>query len=274
MRLYKTTITPTSNFITSLKGETKLTELLKNYATNPFLIVSDGFASGYLPKPTLPSSLLNEKIEDKKQNRKNVWLTLNQLKNAQYNQAITDKKAKNINKSSSIVKNSINYKTFNTGNGFDPHSETEYCLSQKDIFFLLDDAFSLSELKEVFSLVSQMGYGKDSSTGKGRFELENITEIELNQISNTYMALSPFVTNSIKCKDIYYEPFTRFGKSGASRANKNPFKKPFLLADVGAVVVYEEKKELNYIGKAIKNISSYKDMVHQGYTIVVSIKDI
>jgi len=82
MKLYKTTITPTSNFATTLKGDTlfgqicwgifysleekRLKELLKNYKENPFLVVSDGFREGYLPKPKMPSYLLKEDPEEKR----------------------------------------------------------------------------------------------------------------------------------------------------------------------------------------------------------------
>ncbi len=291
MKLYKTTITPTSNFITSLKGDTlfgqicwairykygeeRLEELLKEYETKPFLIVSDGFASGYLPKPTLPSSLLNENSDEKKQNRKKIWLTLENLQNGNYNQAITNEMASNIDKTQAIVRNSINYQTSTTGgDGFDPHSEVEQSLSKKDIYFLCDDNFSKDNLDEIFQLVSQMGYGKDSSTGKGRFDIENIELIELDSNSKTFMSISPFVVDGIKCKNIFYEPFTRFGKSGASRANKNPFKKPILMANSGAVVEFDSKEQFQYIGKAIKNISTYDDIVHQGYTILLPLKDL
>lgn len=291
MQLYKTTITPTSNFITSLKGDTlfgqicwairyryseeRLEELLKEYETKPFLIVSDGFASGYLPKPTLPSSLLNENSDEKKQNRKKIWLTLEQLKDGKYNKAITNEEASNIDKTEAIVRNSINYKTSTTGgDGFDPHSEIEQSLSKKDIYFLSDDNFSKDNLNETLKLVSQIGYGKDSSTGKGRFEIDSIELIELDNNSKTFITLSPFVADDIKCKNIFYEPFTRFGKSGADRANKNPFKKPILMANSGAVIEFDSKENFQYIGKAIKNISTYDDIVHQGYSILLPLKDL
>ncbi|MEA3315228.1 MAG: hypothetical protein U9Q30_05175, partial [Campylobacterota bacterium] len=290
MKLYKTTIIPTSNFITSLKGDTlfgqicwairykygeeSLKELLKEYETKPFLIVSDGFASGYLPKPTLPSSLLDENSDDKKQNRKNIWLTLEQLKDGKYNEAITNEEASNIDKTEAIVRNSINYKTSTTGDGFDPHSEIEQSLSKKDIYFLCDDNFSKENLYEIVQLVSQMGYGKDSSTGKGRFEIDSIELIELDNNSKTFITLSPFVADGMKCKNIFYEPFTRFGKSGANRANKNPFKKPILMANSGAVIEFDSKEKFQYIGKAIKNISTYEDIVHQGYSILLPLKDL
>ena len=76
MTLYKTTITPKSNFTTPLKGDTlfgqicwairyrlgedRLNELLSDYDKKPFLIVSDGVAGGDLPKPSMPSHLWGE----------------------------------------------------------------------------------------------------------------------------------------------------------------------------------------------------------------------
>lgn len=291
MRLYKTTITPSSNFSTLLKGDTlfgqmcwairfafgekKLKELLKDYETNPFLIVSDAFALNHLPKPIMPSFYLNEDANDKKVNRKKIWLTLEELKNGKFHQAKTDKEVQNIDTSMTIIHNAINYKTSTTGgNGFDPYSEKETSLSKKDIYFLLRKDFSLEELKKSFELVSQMGYGKNSTIGKGRFDVGEFEVINIDKSSSTYMTLSPFVPHELECKAIFYEPFTRFGKSGASRANTNPFKKPILLADTAAVIDFDEIVTKQYLGKAITNISSYADTVHQGYTIVLPIKEL
>ena len=291
MKLYKTTISPTSNFATDLKGDTlfgqmcwairyklgedKLISLLQDYDINPFLVVSDGMACGYLPKPNMPSSLLNENIDTKKQNRKNIWLTLEQLKKGEYTKAIDNKEAINTEITSAIIHNSINYKTSTTGaDGFDPHSQVEYSLSQKDIYFLVDNRFNSKELSDVFELVSQIGYGKDASTGKGRFIFDDLKEVNLDTKSKTFMAISPFIVHGIECEDIYYEPFTRFGKSGASRSNKNSFKKPIVLANSGAVINFRDEKPLQYIGQAIKNISTYEDIVHQGYSILIPIKEL
>ena len=88
------------------------------------------------------------------------------------------------------------------------------------------------------------------------------------------MTLSPVVLEDLEVKSSFYEPFTKFGKTGYDRAITNAFKKPILLADSSAVVVFKQKQNLRYIGKAINNISTYKDIVHQGYAIVIAIKDI
>lgn len=290
MKLYKTTITPLSNFSTNLKGDTlfgqmcwavryafgndRLEALLGKYETDPFLVVSDGFASGYLPKPSMPSRLLAEDQDQKKENRKKIWLTMDDLGAGRYASAKTNKDIKNLNKTEAIVRNSINYKTSTTGDGFDPYGEDETSLTPQDIYFLISDDLSLDELKESFSLLSGMGYGKKSTIGKGRFSIGIFEEVDTNTASATYMSLSPFAPNGMECKNLFYEPFTRFGKSGASRANTNPFKKPVLLADTAAVIHFEQKQALNYIGKAIKNVSSYSDIVHQGYAIVLPMKEL
>lgn len=289
MKLYKTTINPISNFATSLKGDTlfgqicwairykygedRLNELLSSYMDKPFLVVSDGLASGYLPKPLLPSALLGENSDEKKQNRKKIWLTQKELQNGNFSKAKTNKEVKNCDETSTIMRNSINYKTSTTGSdGFDPYGENESSVSPKDIFFLIDETFSLEELKDSFELLSQIGYGKDSSIGKGRFTFSSFEEVSIENNSHTFMVISPFSPQGLECKSIYYEPFTRFGKHGAELANKNAFKKPLILADTAAVVQFEYSQERLYIGRAIKGHSSFKDTVHQGYSITIPLK--
>jgi len=292
MTLYKTTITPTSNFITPLKGDTffgqlcwainftfgknRLQELLSSYNNKPFLVVSDAFAKGYLPKPSLPSYLLDEDPSLKKQNRKRVWLNLEELQNAKLNQARTDQEVDNKDKTVSVIRNSINYLTSRTDDdGFAPYSVEERGISLKDIYFLIDTtSFTKDELEKSLKTMSMLGYGADTTVGKGRFEFSKLEEITLNNNSTTYMTLSPVVLEDLELKSSFYEPFTRFGKTGYDRAVTNAFKKPILLADSSAVVIFKQKQKLQYIGKAISNISTYKDIVHQGYAIVVAMKDI
>ena len=155
MKLYKTTITPKSYFATSLKGDTifgqmcwsilylfgkdRLENLLKEYENSPFLVVSDGFALGFLPKPKMPSKFLNEKSEEKKQNRKKVWLTINELQEGKYESARTDSEINEKIKVFSTMHNSINYKTFHTGEGFDPYGVESYQISPKEVYFLIDE---------------------------------------------------------------------------------------------------------------------------------------
>ena len=296
MKLYKVTITPTSDFATTIKGDTlfgqicwsifykfgktELSKLLKNYDNKPFLVVSDAFPKGYLPKPKMPSRFLNEKSEEKKLNRKKIWLTLDELIKQEYNEAKTDKEINNQDKMDISIHNALNYKTFHTGDGFDPHSLTIKHLGDKDIYLLLDEEqFSFDKFKEVFRLLCDMGYGKKATIGKGRFEYreEDIQIVEIDNNSKVFISLSAFSPKGLDVKNIYYEPFTRFGKFGANRAYKNAFKKPILLADVASVIEFENIQKHQYLGRAISGLSDipeYSDTVHQGYSIVLPLKEL
>ncbi len=292
MKLYKTTFNPISNFATSLKGDTlfgqicwairytfgndKLESLLSTYETSPFLVVSDGFAKGYVPKPSLPSNLLGENNDLKKENRKKVWLKLEELQNGDFLKALKDEDVLNINKTTIVVKNSLNYKTFSTDDSgvFSPYGESETIISPRDIYFLIDiNTFSLEELKQTIKTLSLMGYGKNTSIGKGFFEFDDFEEMELMNSSKTFMTLSPVILNNQNIKNCYYEPFTRFGKH-SSGIDVNPFKKPILLANTSAVISFESEYSKFYMGKAIKGHSSDEKTVHQGYSIIIPIKDL
>ena len=294
MKLYKTTITPLSSFGTTLKGDTifghicwaiclknknRLNELLKGYEKEPFVVVSDAFVSGYFPKPTAPSTMLGENLADKKVNRKKVWLNWKDLQNGDFSLAKSDDELEKPMVTFLSIKNKINRLTFTTDGGdFAPYSMSEYMTVPQDVYFLLDtDKMNLDELKDAFSLVGKMGYGKKASIGKGRFEVGEFCEIEsfFNENSNAFMTLSPSSLENFS--EIYYEPFTRFGKHGASLASDKPFKSPVLLAQSGALIVPndDEKTKIQkaaYIGKGIKGHSSHEESAQQGYAIVVGTK--
>lgn len=294
MKLYKATITPKSNFATPLKGDTifgqlcwviryvygndKLDELLSDYSSTPFMIVSDAFVNNYLPKPSLPSFLLGEDGDKKKENRKKTWLNIDDLQNGNFTNAKRSDEIGYKVKKESIVKNSINYKSFKTGaEGFDPYAEDEIGLSSSlDIYFCLNETiFNLENLKDSLKILGEMGYGKNATIGKGRFEVEDVKEIKFKKrASTTFMTLSPLSLQNIKAKEIYYTVFTRFGKHGGDLANSSPFKKPILLADTSAVLLFDEEKELDFVGSAITSHSKHTETIHQGYSILLPIKEI
>ena len=59
------------------QGEAELTRRLNGYTTGqPWLVISDGFPAGFLPKPTLPQHFETEQNDPKlrKAARKNRWI--------------------------------------------------------------------------------------------------------------------------------------------------------------------------------------------------------
>jgi CRISPR-associated protein Csm4 len=291
MQLLKTTIKPNPNFASAIRGDTlfgqlcwmihfrygekRLEELLANYDKKPFMVVSDAFASGYLPKPKLPISKLLFASENKKDERKKQWIKYDDLQTLSDACKLKDKQDKTVN----IMHNSINYQTFTTDDkNFAPYATQEVIMgSNKDIYCLIDkEQFSKDELNETFKMLRDYGYGKDTSIGKGRFTFSDFedTTYMMEKSSVTVMTLSPFSPQGLLCEKIYYEPFTRFGKKGALRSHENPFKRPLLLADTASVIVFKEPYKEPYVGKAIRGHTTHEDIVHQGYAIVVAIKEI
>ena len=116
--------------------------------------------------------------------------------------------------------------------------------------------------------MGQVGFGKDASIGKGRFEVENIEQVNyyFDHSSNSHMALSPFCPEGLDCEKIFYNPFTRFGKHGGKLANTNAFKKPIVLADTAGVVQFTSDEKRKFIGKGIQghSLADKENTVHQG----------
>ncbi|MEO1928409.1 MAG: RAMP superfamily CRISPR-associated protein [Nautiliaceae bacterium] len=283
MKLYKYTINPVSPFATPIKGDTlfgsicwavvylygesKLEKFLEDYDKNPFLIVSDGFLKNHLIKPTFPRALLGELEEGKKKEyRKKIWVEVGDILKGDFSKAKKESEVE-FRKSLFEVKNSINYKTFTTGEGFAPFGvDSEIYLKEIDIYMLIKDDV-IDEVRRAFRLLSKLGYGKDTNLGKGKFEIVDFKEVIMKK-SDMYIALSDFVKVEIDGK-IYYDVVTKFPKTRGDL--KNPFKNPLLMAKVGAGIKLNKKDKLSFIGKAIKNFSNDSKIVHQGYAITFPI---
>jgi CRISPR-associated protein Csm4 len=239
MTLYKTILTPVSRFATPPRGDTlfgqlcwavvhrygekRLQTLLDDYDENPFLIVSDLFAPGHLPKPSLPSTLLGESPDEKKTNRKKIWLTPDDLVVGRYERAKRDEEVGYKLRAETRVHNSLNYRTFRTdaSGAFAPYGALEYAVSPGELYLLLDEGrLEAAELYELLGFVGAYGYGKESTIGKGRFEVGPLERCEFPVEGTTHMALSPVVLQDEEAR-IWYEPFTRFGKHGAQRAKRS-----------------------------------------------------
>jgi len=324
MRLLRATITPSSNFATRLKGDTifghicwavrfgfgqeRLGDLLANYDGTPFLIASDAFPSGFLPKPSLPMNFFippNDKNSDKKSIRKKIWLTMDNLISGNFGAALTKEamfKAlakendefkefrNNISRQNTkfdalgesvTMHNSISRLTGTTGEDFAPFSRAEFALRgvPHDIYFLIDETqFSEAELQSTLQMLANMGFGADTSIGKGRFSVDKICEICATksknfETSNAVMTLSPSILAGVNLDEnageqAFYTTFTRFGKIGFDAPN--PFKNPILFADTGAVITRKFDANKPYIGKSVRNIAPNRDhIVQQGYAIVL-----
>ncbi|MCX7725053.1 MAG: hypothetical protein N2042_07405 [Thermodesulfovibrio sp.] len=147
------------------------------------------------------------------------------------------------------------------------------------IFVALREDISIDSVKEALNRIGKSGFGKDASTGLGRFEVISHDEINLNYIGsekpNACYTLAPCVLSKDAVKDIFFSPFIRFGRHGDVFAKSGkPFKNPVIMADEGAVVVVEDNIfNKPYIGSAIRGVSKAQSKtVTQGYSLYIPVK--
>lgn len=330
MKTYEICIKPTSDFVTPLKGDTmfgqlcwqfqhdpnllnsSLENLLSDYSTSPFLIVSSAVISfmkdsnkTYLFKR--PFSPPTTKIENKKNRVEAIkefekrklrkaqkWVVANSK-----TPVIPGETDKAVNEND-VVKllaldetwtaevvyrqphNTIDRLAGTTGSSsaMAPFTQNVYSWHENtnlSIFIGLRDEINVSGLKTAFERIGYFGFGADASAGKGKFEvIGEIEEVNLaalgSKIPNAAYTLSPCLPQEDLFKNIYFEPFVRFGRHGDWMANSStPFKKPVLMADEGAVLVFENDYKKPHIGKAITNVSYHKGTVTQGYSLYIPV---
>ena len=180
--------------------------------------------------------------------------------------------------------NTINRMTMTTGEGmFAPFTETNlfyYPETELAIFVLIDEeATDIEKVCTALENIGKFGFGRDASTGCGRFELGEHDELDLPSVEspNACYVLGPVVPEKSEFSDHYFAPFVRFGKHGDVLAKTgNPFKNPVLMADEGAIFVTKNPDVFKspYIGKAVFNTSKVKEhtVVHQGYALYLPIR--
>lgn len=174
--------------------------------------------------------------------------------------------------------NTINRLTMTTGKGdFAPYSMINNCFMPEMEFVIFaglnEDACDSKQLREAFARIGQWGFGRDASTGMGRFTVTAVEEITLPVPgkNDVCLTLGPCVPEKNYWQKMYCTPFTRFGRHGAQMLQTGkPFKNPVVMADEGAVFVPSPGKYPSqpYIGCAVTNISkAQSEAVCQGYSL-------
>lgn len=181
--------------------------------------------------------------------------------------------------------NSINRLTCTTGEGRFAPFVTEQAVyfpqTELSVFAGVDDRINIDQVELALKRIGDFGFGKDASTGLGKFDVCNVDEINLKSFGssepNACYTLSPCVPQKDIFSSSFFSPFTRFGRHGDILAkSKNPFKNPVIMADEGAVFMTKEQSVFTkpYIGTAVTSISLAKEhkAVMQGYSLYIPVK--
>jgi len=181
--------------------------------------------------------------------------------------------------------NTINRLTNTTGEGqFAPFaSDQNVFLGQVELILYagLRGDISIEQTRTALQRIGETGFGKDASTGLGKFTVISAEAIDLfamgAETPNACYTLSPSVPEKTTYLQTYFTPFTRFGRHGDVLAkSSNPFKNPVIMADEGAVFLPEDMGSVlkrPYIGTAVTALSKAEPKaVTQGYSLYIPVR--
>lgn len=301
MKTYRFTLRPLTDFGTPLAGDTlfghlcwaaverfgtaRLSSLLDGYtAGRPFVALSDGFPRGYLPRPTVPDAAIGRKPDPRlrKQTRDRIWLPAADagLPLADW---LDEAEVSDLTKAEVVTQNTIHRLTGTTGElQFAPRQVDRIAFAadaRLDVYAVLDEhKLSVGELRQLVEDIGTMGYGRDASTGLGKFAIEGMDEVRWARATSAHWltlapcAPDPAALDAARC---YYLPVTRFGRHGnlGVRLGK-PFKRPLLLLKTGALLTSPARVQWLVHGRGLggrhEPLSEViPETVHQGYAPVV-----
>ena len=180
--------------------------------------------------------------------------------------------------------NTINRLTGTTGEGgFAPFAVEQnvfYPETELALFVGIDeDLIKIEQVLEGLERIGLVGFGKDASTGLGRFDMGEEAEVDLSSLGsgspNACYTLAPSVPEKELFSEMFFSPFTRFGRHGDVLAKSGkPFKNPVIMADEGAVLMPNNNDVFKkpYIGRAVRNVSKAEpNTVVQGYSLYIPV---
>lgn len=319
MKTYQISIEPMSPFGTPLKGDTlfgqfcwqaaydgsllsaPLDDAISRYSDSPFAVFSSAFPAlegggAAFKRPDAPLDLLfdlsgmskEDRIGRRKEHKKRKWLACDRPG------ALADLAACRYLESADLPgaakehlrsHNSINRLTGTTGEGFAPYArdETIYPPGSRLVIFagIEEDILSSESLRIGLDRMGQSGFGRDASTGMGKFRVVSCEAVDLAafgaQDPNALYTLAPCVPEPGRYRDALFTPFTRFGKHGDRLAvSGKPFKNPVIMADEGALLFPADMAascSLPYVGTSVTGLSKVQETaVTQGYSLYIPVR--
>lgn len=268
-------------------GEPRLHELLDGYgAGRPFLVISDGFPAGWLPRPSLPDFMLgaDDGGAKRKEMKRRHWLPASgmHLPLAEWLLLAEQLPA---GRAETVTQNTINRLTGTTGTGqFAPRQVERLELrrgeparpeDRSEVYVLHDPArIARDEIANVLEDVGNFGFGRDASTGLGKFAVTALEPLAWDPGQGRHaLTLAPCAPDPslLLATHCYYQPITRFGRHGNLAAlGANPFKRPVLMLRTAALLTFSTPGVPAFHGRGLGGAAhplstALPATVHQGY---------
>lgn len=281
---------------------------LYNNRGSPPLLISNGFPEDYLPKPIVRPILQKEieRIFGKENRKENSYkiktikkkelirkgdllqivkeqispeiLFQKLLKNFKEEEKWEEKRKKEV-----VYHNTINRVTNRVTEGLYEQEETFYAPDfNKFEIYLKTNYFDKDDLRRIFGFISIGGFGKDKSTGKGRFEFSIIEGTDLEGSDNPngfngFMTLSSYIPHPEAPTKGYYEILLKYGKlggtfaMGSTEVGNNPFKKPLIMFRAGSTFYDRNYDKSKIYGSLLKDVHKNPKIRHYAYAFPLGI---
>lgn len=275
-------------------GTPELARRLDGYTHGePWLVTSDGFPAGFLPRPALPQDFLPTlDPKERKTVKRCRWIPehgVGQPLVALLAGAVDDERAYGACRSPVATlqaHNTLNRLSGTTGQGeFAPYTQplVFHAAEQAiDVYFVLDEErVAAGEARMLLDVIGTTGFGRDASIGLGKFTVCEFTPARFAEVANANACwtLAPCAPQGLGFDGArsYWRVLTRFGRHGNALAlAANAFKTPVLLAATGAVLVPGDGDVARaFVGQGLGGQGELSKAesatVHQGYAPVLPI---
>jgi CRISPR-associated protein Csm4 len=252
----------------NFKGAAGLIDLF-NSSGLPF-ILSDGFPAGLLPAPLTLKNLYQPKSREELNNtsysqikiaKKREYLSLPQFQAFQRGEVPDLSEEGKGFITAATLHNQVNRFSNTTGEQGSLFELDEYFApgGRVQMYTKVLKGFE-DDLRRLFELFVQGGYGAKKSTGKGACSLTGFaqcSDLDINDQQtavNGFIALSHFVPAKGDPIDGTYKTMVKYGKLGEEKTFcGNPFKKPLVMLKPGSVFLTQFEKP--WYGRLIKDIA-------------------
>lgn len=291
MKIYKLEIATKSSFVTAFQsdtlfghlcwvvahqeGEESLKEFLEPFNEgNPPFVFSDGFPNGFLPRP-FSAEFGSKNPDDIKKIKKSSWVTIDEFDCIRKGQFFEAKERQSPIVKSTSTHNSIDRLTNTTLPDGGLFNLTEIVTPIVSIYIKVISDEWMKKIVQLFKDLSNAGYGKKKSIGKGQFSVREPSEFSFDSLKegNGFVTLSNFCPAKNNPTEGLYKTFVKYGRLGEEFTFcGNPFKRPLMMIKTGSV--FETNKvPLEYYGRMIEKIAPAKpNVVQYGYAFAVPVR--
>jgi CRISPR-associated protein Csm4 len=223
-----------------INGESGLKDFLQPFLENdPNFILSDGFPEGYLPRPTVPFTTPNiresiDEMSQKKRVRRTTLLSCDAFKALLCGDDTEPVGKENLFHVVETIHAVMDRRTETTAGEGNIYSSEDTVLNSKtriiSIYIRLKPNY-VEKFLELIRYLSQVGYGRDKSTGLGQFRIvgfEPFDNFANFPEADGFISLSSFVPATSDPADGFWQIRIKRGKLGENTGRGNPFKKPFI----------------------------------------------